>query len=65
MLDQFCAALLFADGEAANTFRRFGQLGNHRRLWSNMLSAARTLVAGGVVESSMIFPSVETAALDK
>jgi hypothetical protein len=32
-------------------------------VWSRMLSAALTLVAGGVLESSMILPRVETAAL--
>jgi hypothetical protein len=33
-------------------------------VWSKMLSAALTLVAGGIVASSMAFPRIETAALD-
>src|SRR5450755_3366410 len=32
-------------------------------VWSRMLSAALTLVAGGVAESSMIFPRVEIGFL--
>jgi hypothetical protein len=53
----------FARSSSANRASRFS-VSIALMVWFKMLSAARTLIAAGVLGSTITFPSVETAAVD-